>query len=162
MKKILFSLLLSLNLGIAFGQLNAPSNPVPDKPVLNESLVVQLRSRKVEVLAGLRATKLSNGKYQLFNSEAAYTKDIYGVAYDHTQKAYVFLTGEISFKLLSGYDLSSLASTISLRSKLIAPPNTYVLTVNYPSELVSLFNLLKSNPITEWVEIYTLQGAVSP
>ena len=162
MKKILFSLLLLLNLGMAFGQLNAPSNPVPDKPVLNESLVVQLRTRKVEVLAGVRATKLSNGKYQLFNSEAAYSKDIYGAAYDHTQKAYVFLTGEVSFKLLSGYDLSSLASTISLRSKLIAPPNTYVLSVNSPTELVSVFNLLKSNQMIEWVEIYTLQGAVSP
>jgi hypothetical protein len=83
------------------------------------------------------------------------------VAYDHTQQAYIFLTGSISFKLLPGNNLSSIPSTISLRSKLIISPYNYVLNTSSPSELVTLFNLLKSNKAIEWVELHKIQGKVN-
>jgi hypothetical protein len=48
------------------------------------------------------ALKQNNGTYQLINSESIYSQVLFGAAYDHTQQAYVFLTGSISFKLLPG------------------------------------------------------------
>ena len=117
--------------------------------------------RQIEILSNVRALKQNNGTYQLINSESIYSPDLFGVSYDHTQKTYIFLTGSVSFKLLPGNNLSSIPSTISLRSKLIISPYNYVLNTSSPSELVTLFNLLKLNKAIEWVELHKIQGKVN-
>ena len=127
MKIFLIALLIVFSYKPSFAQLNIPNNPVQSQAVINPALVIQVGARKLELIGNLRALPLGNSKYKLINSESANSNSIYGVAYDHTQKAYVFLTGDISFKLLNSVGLSSLTSAISLRSKLLAGPSTYVL-----------------------------------
>lgn len=162
MKIFLIALLVVFSYKPLFAQLNVPNNSVQAKAVINPALVIQVGARKLELISNLRALPLGNSKYQLINSESSYSSSIYGVAYDHTQKAYVFLTGDISFKLLNNAGLSSLSSTVSLRSKLLAGPSTYVLNVTSPSDVVKIFSELKSDPAVEWVEIFTIQGVISP
>jgi hypothetical protein len=162
MKKILIALFIFTLYKLSFAQLNIPNNAVPAQAVINPAMVIQVGTRKLEVMVNLRALPQGNSKYQLINSEAAYSSSVYGVAYDHTQKAYVFLTGDISFKLLNNGGLSSLPSNLALRSKLLASPSTYVFNVTSPSDVVNLFNQLKSNAAVEWAEVFTVQGVVSP
>jgi len=161
MKKTLFILVLLLYSQLTFAQFNAPTNSIPAKAVQDTAMVIQEGGRQIEILSNVRALKNNNGTYQLLNSESIYSPALFGVAYDHTQQAYVFLTGSISFKLLPGNNLSSIPSTISLRSKLIISPYNYVLNTSSPSELVTLFNLLKSNKAIEWVELHKIQGKVN-
>jgi hypothetical protein len=161
MKKILIAIFICSMPMWAFAQLSFSNNAVQDKPITNPALVIQQGSRTLEIMANLRALPLGSGKYQLMNSDAALSSNLYGVAYDHTQKAYTFLTGDISFKVANGSTLSSLPSTISLRSKLIASPNTYVLNVTTPTDIVTLLNLLKSSSAVEWTEVFTVQGVVN-
>lgn len=160
MKKILIVILSMCMPFWANAQLSFSNTAVTDKPIINPALVIQQGARTLEIMANLRALPLGSGKYQLINSDAALSSNLYGVAYDHTQKAYTFLTGDISFKVAIGSTLSSLPSTISLRSKLIANPNTYVLNVTTPTDIVNLFNLLKSSSAVEWTEVFTIQGVV--
>jgi hypothetical protein len=161
MRKVLFTSVLLLYTQLAYAQLNIPTNPIPVKAVQDAAMVIQEGVRQIEILSNVRALKNNNGTYQLLNSESIYSQDLFGVAYDHTQQAYVFLTGSISFKLLPGNNLSSIPSTISLRSKLIISPYNYVLNTSSPTELVNLFNLLKSNKAIEWVELHKIPGKVN-
>ncbi len=112
-------------------------------------------------MAKLHALSLDSGKYKLINSDAALSSNLYGAAYDYTQKAYTSSTRDINFKMANGSTLSSLPSTISLRSKLIANPNTYALNVTTPAGIVNLFNILKSSSAVKWTEVFTIQGVVS-
>jgi hypothetical protein len=162
MKKTILFLLICAAYKLSFAQLNISNNAPQTQAVTNPSMVVRVGQRNLEVMANLRALPLGNSKYQLINSESGYSSSVYGVAYDHTQKAYVFLTGDISFKLFNNSGLASLPSAITLRSKLLANPSTYVFNVNSPSDVVTLFNQLKSSPAVEWAEVFTLQGVVSP
>jgi len=161
MKKVLFIIVLFLYSHQSIAQINLPTNPIPAKAVQNSAMVILEGIRQIEILSNVRALKQNNGTYQLINSESIYSQDLFGVGYDHTQQAYIFLTGSISFKLLPGNNLSSIPSTISLRSKLIISPYNYVLNTSSPSELVTLFNLLKSNKSIEWVELHKIQGKVN-
>jgi hypothetical protein len=161
MKKVLFISILLLYSQITISQFNIPTNPIPKKAVQDSAMVILEGVRQIEILSNVRALKNNNGTYQLINSESIYSPDLFGVAYDHTQQTYIFLTGSISFKLLPGNNLSSIPSTISLRSKLIISPYNYVLNTSSPSELVTLFNLLKSNKAIEWVELHKIQGKVN-
>jgi len=161
MKKVLYILILLLYSQITISQFNIPTNPIPKKAVQDSAMVIQEGIRQIEILSNVRALKQNNGTYQLINSESIYSQDLFGVGYDHTQQAYIFLTGSISFKLLPGNNLSSIPNTISLRSKLIISPYNYVLNTSSPSELVTLFNLLKSNKAIEWVELHKIQGKVN-
>jgi len=162
MKKILLALLIGISCKLSFAQLDIPNKVVQAQAVINPAMVIEVGPRKLEVISNLRALPLGNSKYRLINSESAFSSSVYGVAYDHTQKAYVFLTGDISFKLLNNSGLSALPSNISLRSKLLASPSTYVFNVNSPSDVVSLFNQLKSSSAVEWAEVFSVQGVVSP
>ena len=141
--------------------MNLPTNPIPAKAVQDSAMIIIEGVRQIEILSNVRALKQNNGTYQLINSESIYSPDLFGVSYDHTQKTYIFLTGSVSFKLLPGNNLSSIPSTISLRSKLIISPYNYVLNTSSPSELVTLFNLLKLNKAIEWVELHKIQGKVN-
>jgi len=161
MKKVLFIIVLFLYSHQSFAQINLPTNPIPAKAVQNSTMVILEGIRQIEILSTVRALKQNNGTYQLINSESIYSQDLFGVGYDHTQQAYIFLTGSISFKLLPGNNLSSIPSTISLRSKLIISPYNYVLNTSSPNELVNLFNLLKSNKAIEWVELHKISGKVN-
>ena len=161
MKKVLFIIVLFLYSHQSFAQINLPTNPIPAKAVQNSTMVILEGIRQIEILSTVRALKQNNGTYQLINSESIYSQDLFGVGYDHTQQAYIFLTGSISFKLLPGNNLSSIPSTISLRSKLIISPYNYVLNTSSPTELVNLFNLLKSNKAIEWVELHKIPGKVN-
>lgn len=144
-----------------FAQINLPTNSTPVKAVQDSAMVIQEGIRQIEILSNVRAFKQNNGTYQLITSESIYSQDLFGVGYDHTQQTYIFLTGSISFKLLPNNNLSSIPSTISLRSKLIISPYNYVLNTSSPSELVNLFNLLKLNKTVEWVELHKIQGKVN-
>jgi hypothetical protein len=146
---------------LTISQFNIPTNPIPKKAVQDSAMVILEGVRQIEILSNVRALKNNNGTYQLINSESIYSPDLFGVAYDHTQQTYIFLTGSISFKLLPGNNLSSIPNTISLRSKLIISPYNYVLNTSSPTELVNLFNLLKSNKAIEWVELHKIQGNVN-
>lgn len=161
MKKIIFLSLAYFYSSIAVAQLDITSNVVPEKSIQDSTMVIQVSNRKLEILSKVRAIRQQNGNFQLLESASIYSKDIYGVAYDHTQRAYVFLNGEIGFKFLTGNNLSSVPSTISLRSKLIVGPYNYVLNAPSPSELVYLYNLLKSSQSIEWIELNTIQGKVN-
>ena len=160
MKKILLTLLVFVYCQIGFAQLIISKNILQADPILNPAMVIQVGARDLEVLPSLRALRLNDGKYQLIESESAYSGSLFGVAFDHTQKAYVFLTGDISFRLKNGSSLSVLPNTIAPKSKLIANPDTYVLNVNSPSEVVNLFNQLKASPAVEWAEVFIIQGVV--
>ena len=162
MKKTILILLICAAYKLSFAQLNIPNNSQQSQSVINPAMVIQVGQRKLEVMANLRALPLGNSKYQLISSDSAYSSSVYGVAYDHTQKAYIFLTGDISFKLLNNSGLSAIPSNISLRSKLLASPSTYVFNVNSPADVVNLFNQIKSSPAVEWAEVFTVQGVVSP
>ncbi|MEA9602709.1 hypothetical protein VC188_11335 [Polynucleobacter sp. MG-28-Ekke-A2] len=162
MKKIIFILLICAAYKLSFAQLNISNNAPQSQAVTNPAMVIQVGQRKLEVMANLRALPLGNSKYQLISSDSAYSSGVYGVAYDHTQKAYVFLTGDISFKLLNNSGLSAIPSNISLRSKLLTSPSTYVFNVSSPADVVNLFNQLKSSPAVEWAEVFTVQGVVGP
>jgi len=161
MKKVLFIIVLFLYSHQLFAQMNLPTNPIPAKAVQDSAMIIIEGVRQIEILSNVRALKQNNGTYQLINSESIYSPDLFGVSYDHTQKTYIFLTGSVSFKLLPGNNLSSIPSTISLRSKLIISPYNYVLNTSSPSELVTLFNLLKLNKAIEWVELHKIQGKVN-
>jgi len=161
MKKILFALLACIYCQMGLAQLIISKNVFRAEPILNPSMVIQVGSRDLEVLASSRAMRLNNGKYQLIDSNSAYSGTLFGVAYDHTQKAYVFLTGDISFRLKASSELSKLPNAIAVRSKLIVNPNTYVLNANSPADVVDLFNQLKASTAVEWAEVFIIQGSIS-
>jgi hypothetical protein len=161
MKKIIFILLSVLHSTIVLAQLDISISPIPEKAIQDSAMLIQVGNRKLEILSNKTAIRQSNGNFQIIDSKSLYSKDIFGVAYDHTQRAYVFLNGEIGFKFLTGNNLSSVPSAISLRSKLIVGPYNYALNATSPSDLVYLYNLLKSNQTIEWVELNTIQGKVN-
>ena len=160
MKKIIFIGLAFLQSEIAFAQLDFSTNITQTKAIQDVSMVIQVETRKVEVLPKLRGLPQKNGSYQIIESGAAFSKDTYGVAYDHTQKAQIFLSGEISFKVLSAYNISNLPSSLSLISKIIVSPDIYVINTTSPSELINVYNQLKSNKMIEWVELKSNPGAI--
>jgi hypothetical protein len=159
-KKILLIGLAFLQTEMAFAQLDFSSNITQTKAIQDMSMLIQVDTRKVEVLPKLRGLTQKNGSYQIIESGALFSKDIYGVAYDHTQKAQIILSGEISFKILSAYNISALPSSLSLISKIIVNPNIYAINTSSPSELVNVYNQLKSNKTIEWVELKSNLDAI--
>ena len=87
------------------------------------------------------------------------------VAYDHTLNTRVFLTGEVTFKLKTGFSLSSLQTSLqsitNATPSLLVAPNVYVFYATSPKQIVTLSNQLKASSAVEWVEVYVIHGRVN-
>ena len=159
-KKTLFMCLFILQSEMAYSQLDVSNGNSQTKAFQDVTMLIQIDAKKVEVLPKLRGLPQKNGSYQIIESSSLFSQDVYGVAYDHTQKAYVFLSGEVSFKIISTKNLSSLPSALSLKSKMVVSPDIYVMNAVSPSELVSAYNQLKASKTIEWVELKLNSGAI--
>lgn len=142
----------------ACGQLVAPQAPTP-RPVSNAAMVIQFGSQRIEVLPASRAVKQANGQFSVVdagNSEAM-TKDRLGVGYSYASNAKVLMNGDISVKLRAGYSVTSLGP-LAAGSKLLVPPDLYVLNASTPLDLVRMMGTLQANPAVDWVEPFIIRA----
>jgi hypothetical protein len=159
MKKTISKLVFAVTLPLfSHAQLATPINSAPDVPIIDSAMVLQIGQRSVEIISGKRALPVSKDIFSLRESSSDFSKDVVGVAYDHTLKNYLFFTGLISFKLNSNSSISNLPTSISIHSDLIIKPDIYTISTKSPSELINTYNILKSNKFIDWVEPISRRG----
>ena len=162
MKKIFITLCVCLLALMGHAQILLPNAPAPLRAVVNPEMLIQFNGQRMEVLATQRGVRNVAGTYTLSNADAAdaLTRDKLGVAYSYARRGPVFLTGEVSAKLRTGFQASAL-SGLGVDIRLLAPPDVYILTVSTPPAIVSLVKQLQLNPAVEWVEPFTIQGNIN-
>ena len=142
----------------ACGQLVAPQAPTP-RPVSNAAMVIQFGSQRIEVLPTSRAVKQASGHYNVVDAgtSEAMTKDKLGVGYSYASNAKILMNGDISVKLRAGYSVTSLGP-LAAGSKLLVPPDLYVLNASTPLDLVRMVGALQANPAVDWVEPFIIRA----
>lgn len=145
----------------AYAQLMVPHAATP-RPVSNPAMVIQFGSHRIEVLPTLRAVKQDNEQYRLVEAGTSevMNKDKLGVGYSYASNAKILMTGEINVRLKAGYSLSSLGS-LAARSKLLLPPDLYVVPASTPVDLVGIMGVLQDNPAVEWFEPFITRARLS-
>ena len=134
--------------------------------VADESMVINDRGSKLEVLATLRATKemstSNEGKahsvFKTSQSAPISVKQL-GVVFNHAMQVQGYITGEISFKLkdaLQAMDWPDKSSYPGLAR--LTAPNIYLVVARTPAEFVQLTKRLQSRPDMEWVEPIVVYG----
>jgi hypothetical protein len=130
-------------------------------------------SSKLELLPTSRAVpQPSEGNFAtpIFSiittsANAPITNKQLAVAYNHALNTTVFLTGEVSFKLKAGANLSTLQadlqSVINVSPKLLVPPSVYIFNATSPAQIVNLTNKLKASSAVEWAEAAVILGRVN-
>ena len=143
---------------LANAQLVAPLAPAP-RPVSNAAMVIQFGSQRIEVLPAIRAVKQANGQYNLVDAGVTetITPDRLGVGYSYVSNDKVLINGDISVKLKTGFSATSLGS-IAVGSKLLVPPDLYVLSARTPLDLVRMIGMLQANPAVDWVEPFIIRA----
>lgn len=142
----------------AYAQLMVPHATTP-RPVSNPAMVIQFGGQKIEVLPTMRAVKQANEQYLLVEAGASevMNKNKLAVGYSYASNAKILMTGEINVKLKAGYSLSSLGS-LSVRSKLLLPPDLYIVHASTPVDLVGIMVALQGNPSVEWLEPFIIRA----
>jgi len=160
MKLIIAAILSALAYTMANAQLLAPQTPTPTpRPVSNAAMVIQFGSQRIEILPAIRAVKLADGQFKIVDAgtSESMTKDKLGVGYSYASNAKVLMNGDISVKLKAGYSANSLGS-LAAGSKLLVPPNLYVLSASTPLDVVRMMDLLQANPAVDWVEPFIIRA----
>jgi len=162
MKKIFITLCVCLLALMGHAQILLPNAPAPLRAVVNPEMLIQFNGQRMEVLATQRGVRNVAGTYTLITADATdgLSRDKLGVAYSYARRGPVFLTGEVSAKLRTGFQASAL-SGLGVDIRLLAPPDVYILTVSTPPAIVSLVKQLQLNPAVEWVEPFTVQGNIN-
>jgi len=144
-----------------YAQMSAPNvSPAIVAPPSND-MILETKGGKLEVLLNQRAIPTANrSRFNIEkndNNDNFSTKNL-GIVYNHSLKMKGFLTGEISFKIKNGTQISSLSNANLSGAKLLVPPDVYVINANNGKELIGIFKWLASSPAIEWVEPFVIYG----
>ncbi len=128
--------------------------------VADETMVIDDRGSRLEVLATLRAARESSasgeGKtHRVFATSQSAPIGVkqLGVVFNHAMQVRGFITGEISFKLKGGLQVTDWpdASSYPGLARLTAP-NIYIVVARTPADFVRLTRRLQGRSDVEWVE----------
>jgi len=157
MHRLTLSLVLLLSATTSFAQLPAPVRAL--KPVADPSMVVMDRGAKLEVLPTKRATPRADTTGRTVShhvisssSTAPMGPRQLGVVFNHSLQQQGFISGEITFKMKSGYTADTFDPVLYPGLALVARPGFYVVNAQTPEQFIATLKRLQARSDVEWVE----------
>ena len=132
------------------------------KNIEDLSMMAFSGKNNLEILATKRGISKHDNKFLIKEdrAESEYSKDSMGVAFNHTNKSYVLLTGEISFKIKPGYSINSIKNMPAKNIIQFKSQDFFILKTFTPKELINSFHILNSESSVYDVEIYTFYRSI--
>lgn len=157
---LLISFLLIIFIESSVAQTVFNSNLTNTNPSKSE-YIFEARGMKFEVVPNRRARSL-NKKDQFDQIESSegeiFTSNKLGVIINHGTGVESATTGEITFKLKSGFSLSSIQPLLLPNVLLVMKPDIYVVKCSTPIQLVMIAKQLSTSNFIEWAEPYIVQN----
>lgn len=168
MYRIAIAVMFFLTNAACFAQIKP--TPMLMKSVADESMVIDDRGSKLELLPTMRATqKLSSSDNQVVHSvfevdeSAPISPQELGVVFNHAMQVQGYITGEIAFKMKDGLQATDMLDATSYPGLAkLTNPNIYLVVARTPSEFVKLVKLLQAQTDVEWVEPIVAYGVLRP
>jgi hypothetical protein len=165
MKRLIVSLLMVVLAAPAFAQLTAAPHTLVD--VVDSANVINDRGSKLEVYPTQRATPLLDTQHRnvvqqvtAASANSPIGAQQLGVVFNHAMQQRGFITGEISFRSMTGVRPSDMTASSYPGLKRITASGVYVVKAGTPAEFISLMKRLQARTDLEWVEPTVVYGAV--
>jgi hypothetical protein len=120
--------------------------------------VIKLAGANIGFLRARRAVISENaGRLVLSGAVEATEKDALGpmrpgVVYNYAMQLYGLVSGELSFELKQGVDLSKVNLLSKTAPKLVIAPSVYVVSATSGEEFVQVLTILQKSTFVRWVE----------
>ena len=157
MNRILLALTLSALTVSAHGELRPPERTIAT--VTDPANVINDRGAKLELFPTNRATPVTDASGRIAmhrvvhsSADAPISSHVLGVVFNHAMQQPGYISGEIAFRLKSGFKRTGFSAALYPGLKLITKPDIYVVNARTATEFMKVMRRLQARQDVEWVE----------